>query len=78
MKGTVKAVPFLLHRILFVLNIPIGADDSVGPFLRIHRNCRFGSYTVTVPPAAHFFCLARKSGQKEALETNRIVPQATE
>ena len=31
-----------------------------------------------VAPRAYFFCLARKSGQKEALDADRIVPQATE
>ena len=36
-------------------------------FSGIHRNCPFCSYTTTVPPAAYFFCLARKSRQKEAL-----------
>ena len=43
-----------------------------------HRRCLFCSDTATVPSATHFFCLARKSGQKEALDTDRIVPQATE
>ena len=38
----------------------------------------FNSNTVTVAPRAYFFWLVRKSMQKETLETNRIVPQATE
>ena len=38
----------------------------------------FNSNTVTVAPRAYFFWLVRKSRQKETLETNRIVPQATE
>ena len=41
-------------------------------------DCLFCSDIATVAPRAHFFCLARKSGQKEALDTDRIVPQATE
>ena len=43
-----------------------------------HRNCRCRGNTATVASQTHFFCLARKSGQKEALEADRIVPQATE
>ena len=38
----------------------------------------FNSNTVTVAPRAYFFWLVRKSMHKETLETNRIVPQATE
>ena len=43
-----------------------------------HRNCRCRGNTATVASQTHFFCLARKSGQKEALDADRIVPQATE
>ena len=46
---------------------PVGTGSAV-----IYSN------TVTVPPAAYFFWLVRKSMQKETLDTNRIVPQATE
>ena len=48
------------------------------PFCPDSPECRFYSNTVTVPPAAYFFWLVRKSMHKETLETNRIVPQATE
>ena len=34
--------------------------------------------TATVASQTYFFCLARKSRQKEALDADRIVPQATE
>ena len=56
----------------------VGADDAVGPLVRFHRTTVECGDTAAVPSATHFFCLARKSGQKEALDTNRIVPQATE
>ena len=47
-------------------------------FVRFHRRCRIFNEAATVASQTHFFCLARKSGQKEALEADRIVPQATE
>ena len=61
----------------------VGADDAVRPvrfFVNIcrgrcpHRpfcpdspDCHFHGNAVTVASQTHFFCLARKSGQKEAL-----------
>ena len=56
----------------------VGADDAVRPSVRFHRTTVACGDTAAVPSATHFFCLARKSGQKEALEADRIVPQATE
>ena len=37
-------------------------------FSGIHRNCLFCGNTATVSPTAYFFCCARKSRQKDALE----------
>ena len=42
-------------------------DNPCRPTCPVSPDCRFGSYTATVPSATYFFCLARKSGQKEAL-----------
>ena len=52
-----------------------GMDDPCRPTCPVSPDCRFGSYTATVPSATYFFCLARKSGQKEALEADRVVPR---
>ena len=46
---------------------PAGAHR---PFVRIHRNYLFYGNTATVAPRAYFFCLARKSRQKDALRND--------
>ena len=45
------------------------------PACPVSPDCLFCGDTATVASQTHFFCLARKSGQKEALDTNRIVPR---
>ena len=45
----------------------VGADAHIGPLVRFHRNCRACGNAATVAPRAYFFCLARKSRQKDAL-----------
>ena len=50
----------------------------IGPLVRIHRTA---SFVVTLQPSLRgptFSALPEKVGQKEALDTDRIVPQATE
>ena len=48
----------------------VGAGDSVRPSVRLAPDCLFCSDTAAVASQTHFFCLARKSGQKEALEND--------
>ncbi len=48
----------------------VGADVHIGPFVRFHRNYPCCGNAATVPPAAYFFCCARKSRQKDALEND--------
>ena len=48
-------------------------------FVRLSPDCLPCGNTATVPPAAHSFLPCQKRmGRKEALEADRIVPQATE
>ena len=54
---------------------PCGCTSAL---FRLAPDCLFCGDTVAVASQTHFFCLARKSGQKETLEANRILPQATE
>ena len=68
-------LPFLRRRFCMA---PCRGRRLCRPFSGWHRSSVFNSETVTVASQTHFFCLARKSGQKEALDTDRIVPQATE
>ena len=44
---------------------PCGCTSAL--FFQYSPNCLFCGNTASVPPAAHFFCCARKSRQKEAL-----------
>ena len=45
----------------------VGADAHIGPFVRIHRTAVKCSDTAAVASQTYFFCLARKSRQKDAL-----------
>ena len=45
----------------------VGADAHIGPFVRFHRTAIKCGNAAAVSPTAYFFCLARKSRQKDAL-----------
>ena len=48
------------------------AATTLSALFRYSPDCLFCGNAATVPPAAYFFCCARKSRQKEALETRYI------
>ena len=75
--GGFAAAPQMCLRRRFCI-VPCRGGRPCPPACPDSPDCLFCSDIATVAPRAHFFCLARKSGQKEALDTDRIVPQATE
>ena len=73
--GAIRRLPFLLRQNFHLRRGAVHISARLSEFTGTAVEC---GETATVPPAAYFFWLVRKSMQKETLDANRIVPQATE